>query len=226
MATSGVFHGDHAADTLACPLCTQEEWLLVYVPIGTQNNTHDVYVKIYAKLSADFCAKAPGDKSCMLTVFEGGLTGPLAAATSAANRDALQPSSQEQWTELVTKLKASVLSAAGARFKQLDEEVKRLEAARLSPDWSFFTFFFAKENLGLMYEQLQLPAEALRQYEELSGYCDRWQKLLPANPPKQLMVFTTPRGAQASTLATIDFPITDVRSTTIASVAYTCHLSP
>eukprot|EP00952_Eustigmatos_sp_NYUAD-ZCMA_P011390 46290-Eustigmatos_ZCMA.PRE.1 len=56
-----------------------EEWLLVYVPVGTQNNTHEVYLRLYSRLAGDFCARTVGDRSCMLSTFEGGLSGPIAA---------------------------------------------------------------------------------------------------------------------------------------------------
>lgn len=188
----------------------QEEWLLVYVPIGTQNNTHDTYTKIYGKLTADFYAKNPGDRSSMLTIFEGGLTGPLAAGTSSSTREG-QLQSQQEWSDLMAKLKAAVISTAAARFKSFDDEVKRLESTRLSPEWSFFSFFFAKESLGLLLEQLQLPAEALKQYEELSGYCDRWQKLIPTLAPRSLMVLQ-PSAAPLQQLASLDFGVSEVSS--------------
>lgn len=39
-------------------------WLIVYVPKGSQ--TPDMYQKIYAKVSNEFCQDKTGDRSCMV----------------------------------------------------------------------------------------------------------------------------------------------------------------
>lgn len=43
-------------------------WLLLYVPQGSQ--PPDVYQKIYAKISTEFCQDKTGDRSCMILLPE------------------------------------------------------------------------------------------------------------------------------------------------------------
>lgn len=201
----------------------QEEWLLMYVPLGTQNNTHDMYVKIYTKMAADFCMKAPGDRSCMLTVFEQGVsmggTGPAGPSGVV-----LQQNHQEQWGDVMTKIKAVVGNAFVARSKAYQERVRELQdettaAAGVGADF-FFKLFFAKEKLALMNEQFQLPGEALHHYQELSALSDHWHAALePAggtSVPDSLVTFhlsSSPSLASAtsSALPLLDYSVAEFR---------------
>jgi hypothetical protein len=171
----------------------------VYVPVGTQNNTHDIYMKIYARLAADFYGKAAYDRSAILPIFEGGVTGPMSGA-----RDG-QPN-QEHWADLLGKLKGVLVTSFLGRLRRYEQEAERLEEQRAQPEWDFFTFFFARESVALVYEQLQLPSEALAQYVSLSDYCQRWSDAVPAVAPKSLVMFrSTGTGP-----CVIEFPITEV----------------
>lgn len=213
-----------------------EEWLLVYVPVGTQNNTRETYAKLYGKLAADFCLKTPGDCSAMLSILEGGVQGSLAAGGSAGGVPVpspdmpLQPttqSHQEQWGDVLGKVKAAVGNSFIARSRRFQEEVARLETeaerqqlrarhmekegARTAAESAacFFRLFFAKESLALMNEQLQLPGDALVHYQELSALAAAWQHLLPAPcaPPRALMVFQRSRLG----VPVLEFPVFEVR---------------
>jgi hypothetical protein len=204
----------------------QEEWLLVYVPLGTQNNTHEMYLKIYAKMAADFGSKVTGDRSSMLTLFEQGVSGSIGggggAGPGTGSGVMLQQNHQEQWGDVMTKIKTVVGNTFIARSKAYQEQVRALEegavtaaatatatsAAAAGEDF-FFRLFFAKESLALMNEQLQLPGEALHHYQELSVLTNRWQAaLMPSSsetesssssssssvvPPKALMMFQPSR---------------------------------
>ena len=195
----------------------------MYIPVGTQNNTHEMYMKIYARLAADFCSKSAGDKSCMLTIFEGGLSGPIAGARN----DAIQQQ-QEQWIDLATKLKTTIGNTFIARCRAYSDDVKKLEDARPSApssdkgggEWDFFALFFAKESLALMHEQLQLPAEALVHYQELTSMCNKYQAFLPCLPPKALMMFQNKAG-----LPILDFPVFEVRKVIVINIPSSLTLS-
>jgi len=209
-----------------------EEWLLVYVPVGTQNNTREAYAKLYGKLAADFCLRTAGDRSAMLSILEGGVQGSLLSAGGSAGGVPVPPpdmplqpttqSHQEQWGDVLGKVKAVVGNSFIARSKRFQEEVRRLEeeAAQKqlqqqqheqgasSSSSSFFRLFFAKESLALMSEQLQLPGDALLHYQELSALAARWQHLLPPPraPPKALMVFQRSRLG----VPVLEFPVFEV----------------
>lgn len=226
-----------------------EEWLLVYVPVGTQNNTRETYAKLYGKLAADFCLKTPGDRSAMLSILESGVQGAFLAGGAGGGVGGvpmpppdlpLQPSTQshqEQWGDVLGKVKAAVGNSFVARARRFQEELRALEeaarrqeargqqlakeggageqaaaaaaAAREEAAACFFRLFFAKEGLALMSEQLQLPGDALGHYQELGALAARWQHLLPAPraPPKALMVFQRSRLG----VPVLEFPVFEVR---------------
>lgn len=220
-----------------------EEWLLVYVPVGTQNNTRETYAKLYGKLAADFCLKAPGDRSAMLSILESGVQGTFLAGGAGGGVGGvpvpppdlpLQPSTQshqEQWGDVLGKVKAAVGNSFVARARRFQEEVRALEEAARRQEAMrgqqvakegggaggeaaaaaacFFRLFLAKEGLALMSEQLQLPGDALGHYQELGALAARWQHLLPAPraPPRALMVFQRSRLG----VPVLEFPVFEVR---------------
>ncbi len=56
----------------------------MYVPVGTQNNSHELYLRMYSKIQQDFNATRAGDRSAMLSLFEGGVS-----ANAAQQRDSV-----------------------------------------------------------------------------------------------------------------------------------------
>jgi hypothetical protein len=48
-----------------------------------------------------------------------------------------------------------------------DAEIRKLEITKNSPQFDFKQLFLVKESLALMYQMMQLPGEALAQYEEM-----------------------------------------------------------
>ena len=67
------------------------------------------------------------------------------------------------------------------RCGQYDAEIRRLEYSRNSGQFDFKQIFLVKESLALMYQMMQLPAEALAQYEELEALM---QNISPALLPE------------------------------------------
>lgn len=60
-------------------------------------------------------------------------------------------------------------SSLECRCSLYDSEIRRLDVMRGTPQLDFRQLFLVKESLALMFQMMQLPSEALLQYEELEG---------------------------------------------------------
>ena len=63
----------------------------------------------------------------------------------------------------------SVVQSFKLRCAMYDAEIRRLDASRNTPSLEFRELFLVKESLALMYQMMQLPGEALVQYEEIEA---------------------------------------------------------
>lgn len=114
---------------------------------------------IYDKLRADFhsSSKAPFERVAQVRLVD-----PAKPST------ALSPSEiEEQWVDLVEKLKTAILRSFDARVAQYEEHIREREAQRNLPGWNFCTFFILKEGLARGFENVGLLEDALQIYEEL-----------------------------------------------------------
>lgn len=75
------------------------------------------------------------------------------------------------------------------RCGQYDAEIRRLDLSRSSPQFDFKQLFLVKESLALMYQMMQLPTEALLQYEELEVLMDSYAP--PSLPETNWPLFST-----------------------------------
>uniref|UniRef100_M4BZS7 TRAPPC10/Trs130 N-terminal domain-containing protein n=1 Tax=Hyaloperonospora arabidopsidis (strain Emoy2) TaxID=559515 RepID=M4BZS7_HYAAE len=154
------------------------EWLVLYVPLGTQPKTagtnapNPVYKKIYDRLRADFAQKKNGvlaaasassssllqERVCKIDTLEG---------TSVVGKR--QQQHEAQWTEVLLRLRHCVMDAFQIKCFQYEESLRALDAKRGIAGWDFGAFFLAKERLALMYQQMCLQDDAIRHLDELDA---------------------------------------------------------
>lgn len=87
---------------------------------------------------------------------------------------------KKEWKIFMTNLGDAIISGFRDKFKQYDEELRRLDKRRamatnlsigssLKKKIDLTHFFLVKESLAFTYEQMQLYSEALLQYEEFNA---------------------------------------------------------
>lgn len=130
-------------------------WLIVYAPIN-KAVSYDVCLKIYNKLSSDFYIEKSGDRSVMIN-------------TGLANTQHNKHGSNNSFDDFLTRIRDGVVSSFQQRCTLYDVDIRRLDSLRGSPQLDFQQLFLVKESLALMYQMMQLPSEALVQYEELEA---------------------------------------------------------
>ena len=75
---------------------------------------------------------------------------------------------QEQFHDLVEKLKLTILSSFDLRVSQYEEDIREKDSQRILPGWNFNTFFVLKEGLARGFENVGLFEDALVVYDELA----------------------------------------------------------
>ncbi|KAF7507617.1 hypothetical protein GJ744_010287 [Endocarpon pusillum] len=75
---------------------------------------------------------------------------------------------QEQFLDLVEKLKLTILSSFDLRVSQYEEDIREKDSQRILPGWNFNTFFVLKEGLARGFENVGLFEDALVVYDELA----------------------------------------------------------
>ena len=117
---------------------------------------------IYEKLRADFdsSSKTSLDRVAQIRVSDGG---PWQSGRAANGVD-----TEDQWQDLVEKLKISILASFDLRVRQYEEDIRERDSQRSLPGWNFCTFFILKEGLARGFESVGLWEDALVGYDELS----------------------------------------------------------
>lgn len=171
------------------------EWLIVHVvlpdtnaaneprkskhaatSLGTTDSTDSVSSKskwpgkssstIYEKLLADFNSSFKSNIDRVVQVR-------LPKAGQNKISSVLPPAEiEEQWQDLVEKLKITILASFDTRVAQYEEDIKEKEAQRSLPGWNFCTFFILKEGLAKGFENVGLLEDAMMGYDELSAGLD------------------------------------------------------
>ncbi len=75
---------------------------------------------------------------------------------------------QDQFHDLVEKLKLAILSSFDLRVRQYEEDIREKDSQRILPGWNFNTFFVLKEGLARGFENVGLFEDALIVYDELA----------------------------------------------------------
>ncbi|KYR02113.1 trappc10-1 [Tieghemostelium lacteum] len=128
----------------------QQEWLIVYVSLGQKRLselTSKLTRTVYDRIKNDFNVKR--DRCCQLRCCDEKNT------------------YEELWDDFLVKMKEGIISSAEQYLTCYEDEIRKLDAKRILPGWSFLNFFFVKESLAFIYERAQLYEDALMQYYEL-----------------------------------------------------------
>lgn len=124
-----------------------------------------------------FCHDFPNGRTCILSTLMDSIDG--AVTTS--------PLKNQEWSSFLRMLGSAVVGGFRDRCKRYDEELRRLDAARANSNntrslssklgknanttkFDLGHFFLVKESLAFTFEQMQIPSEALLQYEELRAF--------------------------------------------------------
>lgn len=155
----------------------QQEWLIVYVSLGPKRFselTSKLTRTVFDRIKNDFNVKR--DRCCQLRFLDtnntssgnnkdkdndnGGGSSGTGLSTSTKQQDDL-------WDDFLIKMKEGIISSAEQYLTTYEDEIRKMDAKRTTPGWSYQNFFFIKEGLALIYERAQLYEDALMQYFEL-----------------------------------------------------------
>ena len=75
---------------------------------------------------------------------------------------------ENQFHDLVEKLKVGILSSFDLRVRQYEEDIREKDSQRSLPGWNFNTFFILKEGLARGFENVGLFDDSLVVYDELA----------------------------------------------------------
>lgn len=123
-----------------------QEALIVYVP--PPDSSKNVAVKflsikgaVYDKIKTDFNTSKK-DRCCQLAVFD----------TDARDTDA--------WADLFSKMKDGIVSGFDQAVLAYEEELRKLDAQRMNPNWNYCFFFFIKVVCRLYWYIYSVSAQA------------------------------------------------------------------
>jgi hypothetical protein len=152
------------------------EWMIIHVVLpDVQNNSpwpNKASTSVLDKVRADFngsskagidrVAQIPATKSLQV---QGKEINPI--PTGLAREEFLKEVNRA-WEDLLSKVKALILTSFDLRVRQYEEDIKEKMSQRSLPGWNFCTFFVLKEGLARGFESVGLLEDALMGYDELS----------------------------------------------------------
>ena len=119
---------------------------------------------VYDKIRADFngSPKAILERVAQVRIVKDGLSQQVASPPLGLSE------LEEQWQDLIEKLKVSILSSFDRRVRQYEADIRERDSQRNLPGWNFCTFFILKEGLARGFESVGLLEDALVGYDELA----------------------------------------------------------
>lgn len=142
----------------------QSEWLIVHVSTTSKFN-HSSSAGIFRtkagvldKLRADFNPQKK-DRCIQLSYMS-----TMDTIVQASIQD-----SSSQWSELINRLKESILVALELKINEMEESLRTLVSKRTRHGWDFETFFIQKAQLANQFESMNLLEDSLIQYDELDA---------------------------------------------------------
>lgn len=128
-------------------------WLILFVPKIDMSS--DLQMKVFNRIAADFYMEKAGDR--------------IAHIIHSSHSIKLSQNQTSQYNDFFMKIREGVVFSFQQRLIQYDTDIRRLDSFRGTPQLEFRQLFLVKESLALMYQMMQLPSEALMQYEELEA---------------------------------------------------------
>ncbi|PLW47485.1 hypothetical protein PCASD_04423 [Puccinia coronata f. sp. avenae] len=141
----------------------QSEWLIVHVSTAPKLNPSTAKIfrtkaGVLDKLKADFNPQK-AERCIQLSYMS-----TMDSIVQASMHD-----SSTQWTELITRLKQSLLVIFDFKINEMEESLRTMVSQRNRNGWDFQEFFIQKAQLANQYEIMNLFEDSLIQYDELDA---------------------------------------------------------
>ncbi|KNZ44293.1 hypothetical protein VP01_930g9 [Puccinia sorghi] len=187
---------------LDCAQVNQSEWLIVHVSTAPKLNPSTAGIfrtktGVLDKLKADFNPQKTESelmKNCyyisvcsiVWRCIQLSYMSTMDSIVHASMHD-----SSSQWTELLTRLKQSLLVAFDSKINETEDSLRTMISTRSRNDWNFQEFFIQKAQLANQFEMMNLFEDGLIQSAAvrkctLSSLTLRHQLLIPALDCPQL----------------------------------------
>ncbi|OAV91949.1 hypothetical protein PTTG_07389 [Puccinia triticina 1-1 BBBD Race 1] len=142
---------------------SHSEWLIVHVSTAPKLNPSTAGIfrtktGVLDKLKADF------NPQKMERCIQLSYMSTMDSIVQASMQD-----SSTQWTELITRLKQSVLLVFEFRINEMEESLRMMVSKRSRHGWDFQAFFIQKAQLANQFEMMNLFEDSLIQYDELDA---------------------------------------------------------
>ena len=127
---------------------------------------------ILEKISADFngTGRTARDRTAQVRLRNDDLpyTAQIQMPAPTTSYDDDQQERSDPWDDVMSKMKALILTSFDLRVAQYEEDIREKDSQRNLPGWNFCTFFVLKEGLARGFESVGLVEDALTGYDELA----------------------------------------------------------
>ncbi|XP_030375969.1 trafficking protein particle complex subunit 10 [Scaptodrosophila lebanonensis] len=129
------------------------DWMILLVETLDMRKTKNILPRttVLDKIRLDFCSK--NDDRCI----------------SVLSPAKFEQKSTESFRCLLQRIRFLMLTSYNRNIAQYQELIRSKREKRNHDGWDFRQYFFMQEDLALVYEKLELPTEALIQYDELDA---------------------------------------------------------
>lgn len=129
------------------------DWMILLVETLDMRKTKNLLPRttVLDKIRLDFGSK--NDDRCI----------------SVLNPAKFEQKSTESFRCLVQRIRFLMLASYNRNIAKYEELIRSKREKRNHDDWDFRQYFFMQEDLALIFEKLELPTEALIQYDELDA---------------------------------------------------------
>ncbi|KAI8455219.1 trafficking protein particle complex subunit 10 [Phakopsora pachyrhizi] len=139
----------------------QSEWLIVHVTASPKatNTTSGIFrtkAGVLDRLRSDF--NPPKKERCIQLNY--------LSTMDAVVQSNIQDSTT-QWTELIARLKDSLMVGFDSRVSEIEDSLRALDSKRGSFGWEFKSYFIQKISLANQFEAMKLLEDSLAHYSEL-----------------------------------------------------------
>ena len=159
------------------------EWLIVHVIVPDTPAAAQVRASKDAQLGATDSSESIANKSKWTGKGSAPVLEKLRADFNSSSKSSIDrvaqvrisnaeeqapEAAEEEFGDLIEKLKVSILTSFDLRVRQYEEDIREKDGQRNLPGWNFNTFFILKEGLARGFENVGLLDDALVGYDELA----------------------------------------------------------